>query len=59
MMTPYDAYLTDPARPSRAMPAPASPPEAARAWLTASRDTEREAWRALYAALYPPPQVTS
>jgi hypothetical protein len=59
MMTPDHTYLTDPARPSPAVPAPASPPEAARTWATASRDTEREAWRALYAALYPPPQVTS
>jgi hypothetical protein len=26
---------------------------AARAWVMAGRDTEREAWRALYATLYP------
>jgi len=29
--------------------------DAIRAWVMAGRDTEREAWEALYTTLYPPP----
>lgn len=59
-MTLYDAVLVGRSRPAATpAPVPASPQDAARTWVLAGRDGELAAWRALYDALYPPPDTAT
>jgi hypothetical protein len=59
-VTPDEAMPPCPPRPAPPpVPVPASPQDAARTWVLAGRDGELAAWRALYDALYPPPDTAA